>query len=80
MRLLENEAVHITVVCWKRQIVFIDANLTQKQIGRTRFRTEHTDVGLILKDGTLCPDEMQMVKETELFLAAYSERSRTVAD
>lgn len=80
MKLLENEAVHITVVCGEEQVAFMNANLTQGQKNRTSFRIEHTDVGLILKDGTLYPDRERLEKETELFLAACSERSRTEAE
>lgn len=80
MRLLENEAVRITVVCGERQVAFMGANLTQEQKKRTSFRTDHTDVGLILEDGTLRPDGMLLAKETELYLAACPERSRLEAD
>ena len=51
---------YVYVVCGKRHLEFVRANLleilTPEQSSRIRYRAEHTDIGLILQQGTLLVD------------------------
>ena len=51
---------YVYVVCGKRHLEFAKANLlellTPEQFSRIRYRAEHTDIGLILQQGTLLVD------------------------
>jgi len=64
--------VHVCIVCGERQLAFAKDNLgellTENLYNRVSFRVMYTDVGLILKAGTLLPDVEGLTKACEDFL------------
>lgn len=76
---VKNYDTFVYVVCGERHIEFAKQNLetmlTTEQYKRVAFRGDHTDIGLICKDGTLdvCTDAL--TKATEKFLAVLPEKA-----
>lgn len=79
-KLLEYDNVRLTVVCGEKHIEFAKENLMVEQMNRVTFRPMHTDVGLIVKDGTLLVDEEKLEAETSVFLDTCPGRSRSEAE
>ena len=63
---IKNYDTFVYVVCGERHIEFAKKNLetmlTAEQYGRTEFCADHTDIGLICKDGTLDVDTDALTK------------------
>ena len=66
---VKNYDTFVYVVCGERHIEFAKRNLetmlTAEQYKRVAFRADHTDVGLICKDGTLDVDKVITVTGNE---------------
>lgn len=80
---LRNYDTFVYIVCGERHIEFAKQNLetmlTAEQYKRVAFRTDHTDVGLICKDGTLDVDTDALTKATEKFLLVLPEKAEQEA-
>lgn len=76
---LRNHDTFVYIVCGERHIEFAKQNLqtilTAEQYRRVGFRSDHTDVGLICKDGTLDVENDALTKATTEFLSALSEKA-----
>ena len=74
----------VYVVCGKRHLEFAKANLleilTPEQFSRIRYRAEHTDIGLILQQGTLLVDTAALTDACAQYLAERPERAKQEAD
>ena len=68
---------YVYVVCGKRHLEFAKANLlellTPEQFSRVRYRAEHTDIGLILQQGTLLVDTAALTDACAQYLAERPE-------
>lgn len=75
---------YVYVVCGKRHLEFVRANLleilTPEQSSRIRYRAEHTDIGLILQQGTLLVDTAALTAACAQYLAERPERAKQEAD
>lgn len=80
---VKNYDTFVYIVCGERHIEFAKQNLermlTAEQYKRIEFRADHTDVGLICKDGTLDVDTDALTKATTEFLSALSEKAEREA-
>ena len=80
---VKNSDTFVYVACGERHIQFAKQNLetilTAEQYKRVVFRADHTDVGLICKDGTLDVDTDALAKATTDFLSALSEKAEREA-
>ena len=79
---IKNYDTFVYVVCGERHIEFAKKNLetmlTAEQYGRTEFCADHTDIGLICKDGTLDVDTDALTKACMLVIShgqSYTESS-----
>ena len=74
----------VYVVCGERHLEFAKANLLEmlnsEQHSRVQYRTEHTDIGLILQPGTLLVDAATLTAACEHYLAELPERAKQEAD
>lgn len=74
----------VYVVCGKRHLEFAKANLleilTPEQSSRIRYRAEHTDIGLILQQGTLLVDTAALTDACAQYLAELPERAKREAE
>ena len=74
----------VYVVCGKRHLEFARANLlellTPEQSSRIRYRAEHTDIGLILQQGTLLVDTAALTDACAQYLAELPERAKREAE
>ena len=74
---------YVYVVCGKRHLEFAKANLleflTPEQFSRIRYRAEHTDIGLILQQGTLLVDTVALTDACAQYLAELPERAKREA-
>lgn len=73
--LLTLPEIELYVVCGERQIQFAQQNLSIENISRIHFRSERTDIGLILQEGTLEPDPIQLEFACRDYLAELPARS-----
>ena len=75
---------YVYVVCGERHLEFAKANLleilTLEQSSRIRYRAEHTDIGLILQQGTLLVDTVALTDACAQYLAELPERAKREAD
>ena len=75
---------YVYVVCGERHLEFAKANLleilTPEQFSRIRYRAEHTDIGLILQQGTLLVDTVALTNACAQYLAELPERAKREAD
>lgn len=75
---------HVYVVCGKRHLEFAKANLleilTPEQFFRIRYRAEHTDIGLILQQGTLLVDTAALTDACAQYLANLPKRAKREAE
>lgn len=75
---------YVYVVCGERHLEFAKANLlellTPEQSSRIRYRAEHTDIGLILQQGTLLVDTAALTDACAQYLAELPERAKREAD
>lgn len=75
---------YVYVVCGGRHLEFAKANLlellTPEQSSRIRYRAEHTDIGLILQQGTLLVDTAALTDACVQYLAERPERAKQEAD
>ena len=75
---------YVYVVCGKRHLEFAKANLlellTPEQFSRIRYRAEHTDIGLILQQGTLLVDTVALTDACEQYLAELPKRAKREAE
>lgn len=78
-RLLEHPEVRLTVVCGERHNTFAKDTLSPEQLARVTFRSEHTDIGWILQEGTLLVDDQKMEVATKEFLENCPRRSQAEA-
>lgn len=80
---VRNYDTFVYVVCGERHIEFAKQNLetmlTAEQYKRVAFRGDHTDVGLICKDGTLDVDTVKLTQATTEFLSALPEKAEQEA-
>lgn len=69
----------VYLVCGAKHLDFARANLqellTPEQLARVCYRTEHTDIGLILQPGTLLVDAPALTRACEDYLSCLPERS-----
>ena len=77
---IKNYDTFVYVVCGERHIEFAKKNLetmlTAEQYGRTEFCADHTDIGLICKDGTLDVDTDALTKATTKFLSDLPQKEQ----
>lgn len=75
---------YVYVVCGERHLEFAKANLlellTPEQSSRIRYRVEHTDIGLILQQGTLLVDTAALTDACAQYLAELPERAKREAE
>lgn len=75
---------YVYAVCGERHLEFAKANLlellTPEQSSRIRYRAEHTDIGLILQQGTLLVDTAALTDACAQYLAELPERAKREAD
>lgn len=80
---VKNYDTFVYVVCGERHIEFAKRNLetmlTAEQYKRVAFRADHTDVGLICKDGTLDVNTEALTKATTDSLSAFPEKAEREA-
>lgn len=69
----------LVVVCQRKHLEFARGNLLTEELSRIEFREDHTDVGLILKDGTLEPDVPRLENACRGFLNRLPEKAREEA-
>ena len=73
----------VYIVCGARHIEFAKQNfammLTADQTKRIHYRTDHTDIGLICREGTLDVDTEALTKATSSYLSVLPERARQEA-
>ena len=81
---LKNDNISVYVVCGERHIEFSKQNLacvlTAEQYKRISFRADHTDIGLICRDGTLEVDTEALTKATAEFLSALPGKAEREAE
>lgn len=70
---------------WKFRSMYMNADkminlLTPEQSSRIRYRAEHTDIGLILQQGTLLVDTAALTDACAQYLAELPERAKREAD
>ena len=69
----------VYLVCGAKHLDFARANLQEmlapEQLVRVRYRTEHTDIGLLLQPGTLLVDVPALTKACGDYLACLPERA-----
>ena len=74
----------VYVVCGERHLEFAKANLLEmldsEQLSRVQYRTEHTDIGLILQHGTLLVDTAALTDVCAQYLAELPERAKREAE
>ena len=72
------------LVCGARHLDFTKANLQKMlsphQLASIRYRTEHTDVGLILQSGTLLVDVPALTQACQAYLDQLPQRAAEEAD
>ena len=77
---VRSRETHAYVVCGPRQNEFARQNLrlmlTAEEYGSITFRAEHTDIGLIVREGTLDVDTDALTKATSAYLAELPERAK----
>ena len=77
---VRSRETHAYVVCGPRQNEFAKQNLrlmlTAEEYGSITFRAEHTDIGLIVREGTLDVDTDALTKATSAYLAELPERAK----
>lgn len=78
-RLLERADAHVFLVCGAAHLRFAEQNLTQVEQGRVTLRPLHTDVGWILREGTLLVDAPLLEAAATAFLRELPERARSEA-
>lgn len=75
---------YVYVICGMRHLEFARATLQEmlatEQLSRIRYRTEHTDIGLILQPGTLLVDEVKLTNACEHYLSELPERAKQEAE
>ena len=80
---VKNYDTFVYVVCDECYIEFIRQNfetmLTAEHYKRIVFRANHTDVGLICKDGTLDVDTVRLTQATTEFLSVLPEKTKSEA-
>lgn len=80
---IKNYDACIYVVCGERHIEFAKQNLemmlTAEEYERISFRSEHTDIGLICKEGTLLVDTDKLTQACTEYLAQLPQRAETEA-
>ncbi|MED9970008.1 MAG: glycosyltransferase family protein [Ruminococcus sp.] len=76
---VKNYDTFVYVVCGERHIEFAKKNLelmlTAEQYKRVSFHVDHTDIGLICKDGTLDVDSDALTKSTTEFLSELPQKA-----
>ena len=81
---VRNYDTFVYVVCGERHIEFAMQNLemmlTSEQYKRIEFRSDHTDVGLICKEGTLDVDVKALTKATIAFLSALPQKAEQYSE
>lgn len=81
---VRNYDTFVYVVCGERHIEFAMQNLemmlTAEQYKRIEFRSDHTDVGLICKEGTLDVDVKALTKATIAFLLALPQKAEQYSE
>lgn len=74
----------VYVVCGERHIEFAKQNiemmLTEEEYERISFRSEHTDIGLICKEGTLDVDTDKLTQACTDYLAQLPQKAEAEAD
>ena len=81
---IKNYDTFVYVVCGERHIEFAKRNLetmlTAEQYKRIEFCAEHTDIGLICKDGTLDVDTDALTKATTEFLSELPQKAEQYSE
>ena len=76
---VKNYDTFVYVVCGERHIEFAKQNLelilTAEQYKRIEFRADHTDIGLVCKDGSLDVDTGALTKATTEFLSELTQKA-----
>lgn len=69
----------VYIVCGKRQLEFakdvLRTMVDEEQCSRIIYREEHTDIGLVLHDGTLDVDAKKLADVCDMYVASIPERS-----
>lgn len=70
---------YVYIVCGKRQLEFakdvLGTMLDEEQCSRIIYREEHTDIGLVLYDGTLDVDAKKLANACDMYVESVPERS-----
>lgn len=70
---------YVHIVCGKRQLEFakdvLRNMLNEEQCSRIIYREEHTDIGLVLYDGTLDVDAKKLADACDMYVESVPERS-----
>ncbi len=81
---VRNYDTYVYVVCGERHIEFAKKNLemmlTAEQYKRIGFRAEHTDIGLVCKDGTLDVDTDALTKTVSDYLWELPYKAKKYAN
>ena len=81
---VKNDDTLVYVVCGERHIEFAKQNLemmlTAEEYQRISFRSEHTDVGLICKTGTLLVDTKKLTQACTEYLSELPQKAAQEAE
>ena len=80
---VKNYDTFVYVVCGEHHIEFAMQNLemmlTSEKNNRVAFRADHTDIGLVCKEGTLDVEINSLTKATTEFLSAFPQKAEREA-